>query len=93
LSLCHIRTPFLPVFGALTVLLEPLLLRAEIFVVIDDNHGRWWSRSRPSLLKYRKPKVLLTDWTRKERELFALESSTSFSRIAASWRDDKKPIN
>jgi len=39
LSLSHVRTPFLPVFCALSILLQALLFLGEILVVIDFDHG------------------------------------------------------
>ena len=39
LSLSNVRTPFLPVLGTLSVLLESLLLLGEILVAVKDNHG------------------------------------------------------
>jgi len=38
LSLSHIRTPLLPVLGALAVFFESLLFLGEVFVVIKNDH-------------------------------------------------------
>lgn len=39
LSLGHIGTPSLPVFGAITILLQTLLLLGEELVLVDQHHG------------------------------------------------------
>jgi hypothetical protein len=39
LSLSNIRTPFLPIFDALTILLETLLFLGEVLVPVEDDHG------------------------------------------------------
>jgi hypothetical protein len=39
LSLSNVRTPFLPVFCPLSILLQALLFLGEILVVIDFDHG------------------------------------------------------
>lgn len=39
LPLSNVGTPFLPVLGPLTVFFQALLFLAEVFVMINDNHG------------------------------------------------------
>lgn len=39
LSLSNVRTPFLPVLGAIAVLLETPLFLSEVFVTVVNNHG------------------------------------------------------
>ena len=39
LPLRNVGTPFLPVLGAVIVLLEPALLDAGNVVLVNDNHG------------------------------------------------------
>lgn len=38
LSFGNIRAPFLPVFGSLSVLFQPLLLLGEVLMAVVDNH-------------------------------------------------------
>jgi len=39
LPFSDVRTPPLPVFDAIPIFLEPLLLLTQILVVVDHNHG------------------------------------------------------
>lgn len=49
LSLGKIRAPLLPVLGAMTVFLQPLLLRGQELMVIEDDHDRFGSSGLENL--------------------------------------------
>jgi hypothetical protein len=44
LPLGNVRAPSLPVSGALAVLLEALLLLAEVLLILNENHGGYVAR-------------------------------------------------